>query len=141
MTYAGLLGSAAYVDSEVFGLFPHDLGDGGQRHPPAPGRAEPAGRVLVRGPPRAGAAGGAGGRLGGCQTWTSPSSGSSGSSTTCSHVGHHQRASSVVPHASWRYASPAPPARAPQSASSRSAPASSRPDSVSSYAKRGGRSE
>ena len=41
---------------------------------------------------------------------------------------------------SCRYGSP-PPLRAPQSASSRSAPASSRPDSVSSYAKRGGRSE
>ena len=56
---------------------------------------------------------------------------SPGSSTVCSHVGHHQRASSAVPHGSCRYGSP-PPVRAPQSASSRSAPASSRPGSDSS---------
>ena len=66
------------------------------------------------------------GRL--AHTWTTSSS---GSSTTCSHVGHHQRASSAVPHGSCRYGSP-PPVRAPQSASSRSAPASSRPGSESS---------
>src|SRR3954464_385623 len=67
-------------------------------------------------------------------------SSASGSSTTIPHAGQYHRASSTPPHTSWRYGSP-PAARAPQSASSRSAPASSRPDSDSSYAKRGGRSE
>ena len=37
--------------------------------------------------------------------------------------GHHQRASSAVPHAACRSGSPPPALRAPQSASSRSAPA------------------
>ena len=64
------------------------------------------------------------------QTWmTSPSSATS--STIASQFGHHQRASSAVPQAVWRSGSPAP-LRAPQSASRRSAPASSRPLSVSS---------
>ena len=56
------------------------------------------------------------------QTWTTSSS-ASGSSTVCSHAGHHQRASSAVPHAACRSGSPPPALRAPQSASSRSAPA------------------
>jgi hypothetical protein len=56
------------------------------------------------------------------------------SSSATSHVGQYQRTSSVVPQASWRCGSTASPAwRAPQSASSLIAPASSRPSSVSSY--------
>ena len=65
------------------------------------------------------------------QTWTTSSS-ASGSSTVCSHAGHHQRASSAVPHTECRSGSPPPALRAPQSASSRSAPPSSRPESLSS---------
>ena len=60
------------------------------------------------------------------------SSPASRSSTVSSHVGHHQRASSAVPHAVCRSGSAPPALRAPQSASSRSAPASSRPESDSS---------
>ena len=54
-------------------------------------------------------------------------SAASSSSTGCSQVGHHQRASTGVPQASWRGGSPPSRWRAPQSASSRSAPASSWP--------------
>ena len=69
--------------------------------------------------------------FGSVQTWMTSSS-ASGSSTVCSHAGHHQRASSAVPHTACRSGSPPPALRAPQSASSRSAPPSSRPESLSS---------
>ena len=55
-----------------------------------------------------------------------------GSSTAVSQLGHHQRASSAVPQTRWRSGSAWPAVRAPQSASRRSAPASSRPLAVSS---------
>ena len=59
-------------------------------------------------------------------------SAASSCSTGRSHVGHHQRTSTGVPHASCLGRSPLSRCRAPQSASSRSAPASSWPDEVSS---------
>src|SRR2546423_6935002 len=62
---------------------------------------------------------------------TSSASVASPSSTTSWHAGHHQRASSAVPHGSWRSDSTFSDWRAPQSARSRRAPASSAPLSVS----------
>ncbi len=60
------------------------------------------------------------------------SSSPSSSETGRSHVGHHQRASIGVPHTAWRGAAAPSALRAPQPASSRSAPASSRPAALSS---------
>ena len=57
------------------------------------------------------------------------------------HVGQYQRASSGVPQRSCRSGWPCSSRRAPQSASSRSADARSRPSPVSEYSIRGGRME
>ena len=66
---------------------------------------------------------------------------SSGSpSTRWSQVGQYHRASRGVPHGECRGTSPGTACRAPQCARRRSAPASSLPSAVNSYAARGGRS-
>ena len=60
------------------------------------------------------------------------SSSPSSSETGRSHVGHHHRASIGVPHTAWRGAAASSAFRAPQPASSLSAPASSRPAALNS---------